>query len=184
MLKDAAQASEQVGAMQNLNRFLSIIDAISEWTGKTISFLILVLSLIVGYEILMRYGFNRPTIWVNELSSMIFGTFIIFGGAFTARYNGHMGMDIVYGMLSTRKRAALDILSYFILFIPLLGVLIWKGGLSAWNSVLMLEHDSSQWGPPLYPIRIMLPVGAFLFLLQASAKLVRDFMVLFAHKEG
>jgi TRAP-type mannitol/chloroaromatic compound transport system permease small subunit len=119
------------------------------------------------------------------MSAMLFGTFMILGGAFTARYNGHVGMDIVYGLLSVKKRAVLDVISFFILFVPLLGVLIWKGGASAWKSVAMLEHDSSQWGPPLYPLRIMLPLGAFLFLLQASAKTVRDFIVLFGgDKEG
>jgi len=165
--------------MEKLHRVLSVVDSINEWIGKVFSFLILILALIVGYEIFMRYVMNSPTIWVNEMSGMIFGTFIILGGAFTARYNGHIGMDIVYGLLSARKRAALDVISFFILFVPLLGVLIWKGGASAWHSVMILEHDSSQWGPPLYPLRIMLPVGAFLFLLQASAKTVRDFIVLF-----
>jgi len=162
---------------------LSIIDSISEWVGKVFSFLILFLALIVGYEIIMRYVLNRPTIWVHEMSAMTFGTFIILGGAFTARYNGHIGMDIVYGLVSVRKRAILDVISYFILFIPLLGVLIWKGGASAWKSVLILEHDSSQWGPPLYPLRIMLPVGAALYLLQASAKLVRDLIILFGGED-
>jgi TRAP-type mannitol/chloroaromatic compound transport system permease small subunit len=171
--------------MEKLKRTLSLVDSLNEWVGKVFSFLILILALIVGYEIIMRYVFNRPTIWVHEMSAMLFGTFMILGGAFTARYNGHVGMDIVYGLLSVKKRAVLDVISFFILFVPLLGVLIWKGGASAWKSVAMLEHDSSQWGPPLYPLRIMLPLGAFLFLLQASAKTVRDFIVLFGgDKEG
>jgi len=165
--------------MERLKRILSLIDSMNEWIGKAFSYLVLILAVIVGYEIVMRYGFNRPTIWVNELSAMLFGTFMIIGGAFTARYNGHVGMDIVYGMLSVKKRAILDVISFFILFVPLLGVLVWKGGASAWKSVMILEHDSSQWGPPLYPIRIMLPLGALLFLLQASAKMVRDVIVLF-----
>jgi len=171
--------------MGTLKRILSLIDSMNEWVGKTASYLILVLAVIVGYEIVMRYGFNRPTIWVNELSAMLFGTVMIIGGAFTARYNGHVGMDIVYNRLSVRKRAVLDVISFFLLFLPLLGVLVWKGGASAWKSVMMLEHDSSQWGPPLYPIRIILPLGALLFLLQAAAKLVRDLIVLFGwDKEG
>ena len=171
--------------METLKRVLSLVDSINEWVGKAFSYLVLVLALIVGYEIIMRYGFNRPTIWVNELSAMLFGSFMIIGGAFTARYNGHVGMDIVYNRLSTRWRAILDVVSFFLLFLPLLGVLVWKGGASAWKSVMMLEHDSTQWGPPLYPIRIMLPFGALLFLLQATAKMVRDLMVLFGGgKEG
>jgi TRAP-type mannitol/chloroaromatic compound transport system permease small subunit len=114
--------------MEKLNRALAVVDSINEWVGKVSSFLILVLALIVGYEIFMRYVMNSPTVWVNEMSTMIFGTFIILGGAFTARYNGHIGMDVVYGLLSARKRAALDLISFFVLFIPLLGVLMWKGG--------------------------------------------------------
>lgn len=171
--------------METLKRVLSLIDSINEWVGKAFSYLVLVLALIVGYEIVMRYGFNRPTIWVNELSAMLFGSFMIIGGAFTARYNGHVGMDIVYNRLSTKWRALLDVVSFFLLFLPLLGVLVWKGGASAWKSVMMLEHDSTQWGPPLYPIRIMLPLGALLFLLQATAKMVRDLMALFrGDREG
>jgi TRAP-type mannitol/chloroaromatic compound transport system permease small subunit len=171
--------------MEVLKRILSLIDSINEWVGKTFSFLVLILALIVGYEIVMRYGFNRPTIWVNEMSAMLFGAFTILGGAFTARYNGHVGMDVVYGQLSERGRAILDVISFFLLFLPFLGVLVWKGSTSAWYSVMILEHDSTQWGPPLYPIRIMLPLGGFLFLLQASAKLIRDLMILFRwDKEG
>ncbi|MEW6668779.1 MAG: TRAP transporter small permease subunit [Thermodesulfobacteriota bacterium] len=170
--------SDKGCAMKNLDRALSWVDSLNEWVGKAFSYLILVLALIVGYEIVMRYVFNSPTVWVNEMSAMLFGAFMIVGGAFTARYNGHVGMDIVYGMLSVRWRAVLDVFSFFILFVPLLGVLVWKGGTAAWHSVLTLEHDSSQWGPPLYPLRIMLPLGAFLFLLQASAKMIRDVIVI------
>jgi len=164
--------------MKRLDKGLSWVDSLNEWVGKAFSYLILVLALIVGYEIVMRYIFNSPTVWVNEMSAMLFGAFMIVGGAFTARYNGHVGMDIVYGMLSVRWRAVLDVITFFILFVPLLGVLIWKGGAAAWNSVLTLEHDSSQWGPPLYPLRIMLPLGAFLFFLQASSKMIRDVIVI------
>jgi len=165
--------------MKRLLKALRLVDSVNEWVGKVFSFLILFLAVIVGYEIFMRYVLNRPTVWVNEMSAMLFGTFTILGGAFTARYNGHVGMDVVYGALSKRWRAGLDVISFFLLFLPFLGVLVWKGGASAWRSVMMLEHDSTQWGPPLYPIRIMLPVGGFLFLLQVSAKLVRDLIILF-----
>jgi TRAP-type mannitol/chloroaromatic compound transport system permease small subunit len=108
------------------------------------------------------------------MSAMLFGTFIILGGAYTAKEQKHVNMDILYSRFSKRGRAVLDIVTFFVLTIPFLGILLWKGGEGAWRSLVTGEHDSTQWGPPLYPFRLMLPLGAFLFLLQAIAKFIRD----------
>lgn len=168
--------------MKGTLKILGAIDALSEWTGKAVSFLILGLALVIGYEVVMRYGFNRPTVWVHEFSVMLFGTAMIISGAYVLRFNGHIAMDIVYGMLSERTRAILDVITYFLLTLPFILVLLWFGGERAWKSLLTLEHDSTQWAPPLYPLRIMLPLGAFLFLLQSLAKLARDFVIIFGGK--
>lgn len=168
--------------MEGTRKILESIDALSEWTGKAVSFLILGLALVIGYEVVMRYGFDNPTIWVHEFSVMLFGTAMIISGAYTLRFNGHIAMDIVYGTLSERTRAILDIITYFLLTLPFLLVLMWFGGERAWKSLIRLEHDSTQWGPPIYPFRIMLPIGAFLFFLQSLAKLVRDFVIVLGGK--
>ena len=157
---------------------LGLIDRLSEAVGKGAGFLIVILALTVCYDVVKRYLFDQPTVWAQELSAMMFGTFIILGGAYTAKDQKHVNMDILYSRFSKRGRAILDIITFFVLTLPFLGVLLWKGGEGAWRSLATLEHDSSQWGPPLYPFRIMLPLGALLFLLQAAAKLVRDFRVL------
>jgi TRAP-type mannitol/chloroaromatic compound transport system permease small subunit len=153
---------------------LAGIDWLSESVGKMAGLLIVVLALIVSYDVVKRYFFGQPTVWAQEMSAMLFGTFIILGGAYTAKENKHVNMDIFYSRFSARGRAILDIVTFFILTIPFLGILLWKGGEGAWRSVANLEHDSSQWGPPLYPFRIMLPLGALLFLLQAIVKFIRD----------
>jgi TRAP-type mannitol/chloroaromatic compound transport system permease small subunit len=153
---------------------LAGIDWLSESVGKMAGLLIVVLALIVSYDVVKRYFFGQPTVWAQEMSAMLFGTFIILGGAYTAKENKHVNMDIFYSRFSVRGRAILDIVTFFILTIPFLGILLWKGGEGAWRSVANLEHDSSQWGPPLYPFRIMLPLGALLFLLQAIVKFTRD----------
>jgi len=48
------------------------------------------------------------------------------------------------------------------------------GGSLAWESVARFEHSQSAWNPPLYPVKLMIPSGAFLLLLQGVAKLARD----------
>jgi TRAP-type mannitol/chloroaromatic compound transport system permease small subunit len=95
----------------------------------------------------------------------------------------HVNMDLVHNALSPRIRALVDVLTFFIAM-PFLGVLLWVGGKSAWKSVMVLEHASTQWGPPIYPFRVMLPLGALLLLLQLVAKLIRDLRILFTKKEN
>jgi TRAP-type mannitol/chloroaromatic compound transport system permease small subunit len=168
--------------MEKILKCLRVIDALSEWTGKTVSFFIFFLALIVGYEVVARYLFRSPTLWVHETSAMLFGTFIIIGGAYTAFRGGHVNMDVIYGSFAPRVRAMLDVLTFFVA-LAFVGVLVWKGGASALRSLKMLEHASTQWGPPIFPFRIMLPLGASLLLLQLLAKFIRDLTILITGKE-
>lgn len=141
------------------------------------SFLIIALSLVVGYEVIARYVFSRPTIWAHEASAMIFGTYIIMGGAYTLYLSGHANMDLVYGSISPRRRALLDIITFWF-FALFCAVLVWKGGETSWRALKSLEHSGSIWNPPIYPIKVVLPIGAGLLLLQGIAKFVRDVITL------
>ena len=165
-----------------LDLILNLIDKISEWSGKAVSFLICTMAVIVGFEVVARYVFKSPTLWAHELSEMLYGTFIIIGGAFTALKGAHVNMDLVQKAISVKKRALLDVVTFFI-SIAFLSALFWIGGKTAIKSVMTLEHASTQWSPPLYPIRLMLPLGALLLMLQLFAKFIRDLRILFKGKE-
>ncbi|GAB6152725.1 TRAP transporter small permease subunit [Desulfosporosinus burensis] len=156
---------------------LHYLDFVSEWTGKLISFLIIVLSLVIGYEVIARYLLNAPTIWVHEASGMLFGTYIVLGGAYVLSIGGHVNMDLVYNRLSIRQQALLDIITFWV-FAAFCVTLIWTGWERAWYSIKVMEKSASIWGPPLYPIKLVLPIGAFLLLLQGIAKFARDVITL------
>lgn len=168
--------------MDKIVKALKFIDALSEWTGKAVSFFIILLALLVGFEVIARYVFQSPTIWASELSIMIFGTSIIIGGAFTLLENGHVNMDIIHTRLPIRIRALVDIITSILAFAFAI-VLLWKGGASAMKSIKAWEHASTLWAPPLYPFRLMLPLGALLLLLQLGAKFIRDVIMLFKGPE-
>jgi TRAP-type mannitol/chloroaromatic compound transport system permease small subunit len=153
------------------------IDLINDRTGKAVSFLIPLLIGFETYEVLSRYLFGRPTIWISELSAMLFGAFILLGGGYTLLHGSQANMDIVYGILPKRGKAILDLIT-FLFFLAFVGILFWKGGQMAWRSVLMLEHDSTEWAPPLYYFKMTLPIGAGLLLLQGLAKFLKDIIIL------
>lgn len=155
------------------------IGAISLWSGRVSSFLLLVLCGVICYEVVARYAFNRPTLWCHELSTMLYGTMIILGGAYTYIKKGHANMDILYARMGRRGKALADILGVG-LGICFLGVLLWQGGLNAIQSISEQEHASTPWGPPIWPFKLMLPLGALLFLMQITVRLLRDIGILFS----
>jgi TRAP-type mannitol/chloroaromatic compound transport system permease small subunit len=157
---------------------LHCIDLLSEWTGKITAFLIVVMSLVIGYEVVARYLLVRPTVWAHETSAMVFGAYIVLGGAYALNTHGHVNVDIVYGCFSPRGRVLADVLT-FCIFALFCGALVWKGGESAWNSLKFLERSGSVWNPPVYHMKIITFIGCLLLLLQGLVRFVRDVVTLF-----
>lgn len=163
--------------MKTLKTVLRLIDNMNEWIGRVLSLGILVMFVLVLTEVIRRYFFNSPTVWGNELTQLIFGTYVILSGGHILRYGGHVNVDIFYARLSDRAKAVLDIITFF-LFLLFCGMLLIYGAQLAWESLSTLEHTQSAWNPPVYPFKLMIPLGASLLLLQGVAKLMRDILVL------
>ena len=156
-----------------MKKVLSFIDALSTLVGKAGSWLILAVVGFIVYEIVMRYIFHLPTLWVSE--SMVFGCGIsyVLGAAWALKDNRHVKIDLIYGRLTTRQRAVIDSITYFF-FVLYIGVFLWAASKYTWQSILVQETTSSAWDPPVYPIKIALVVGTALLLLQGTAKFIRD----------
>jgi len=168
--------------MQKLSLFLRVIDNINDRTGKIISFLIIFTVACILYEVVMRSIFHTPTIWCHELSTFLYGAFIVMGGGYTLRHKAHVNVDIVYARLSQRGRAIVDLLTSTVFFCFCV-VLLWHGGQFAWKSLLLLETTETNWGPPIYPLKLTIPIAAFLLLLQGLAKFIRDLNIAIMDKE-
>ena len=161
---------------------LRFIDSMSIWSGKAVSMLVLVMVASLTYEVIMRYAFTAPTIWAHELSTMIFGGYYVMGGAFALYYGTHVNMDLLHRRLSVRKRAIVDVFTSMLFFV-FIGVLLWKSAALAVESVQFMEYSSSMWRPPIYPVKVSVPVAAALILLQGLAKFIRDLATVITGKE-
>ena len=168
--------------MNTLNVILKVVDDINDWVGKVLSFGVLFMFALVLTEVIRRYFFNSPTVWGNELTQLTFGVYVVLSGGYILRWGGHVNIDIFYGRLSAKGRAIADIIT-FALFFMFCGMMLAYGGSLAWESLSRLEHSQSTWNPPLYPVKLMIPTGAFLLLLQGTAKLVRDIVTVATGEE-
>jgi TRAP-type mannitol/chloroaromatic compound transport system permease small subunit len=169
---------------ESIEKVLTYVDRVSEWVGKATSYLILLLTAVISYEVVLRYGFNAPTIWAQETSTYIFGAFFMLGGAYVMRHEGHVRVDIVYSRLSPRGRAIVDIITFPIFFFLFLGILVMEGTRMAVWSWSIWEHTQSPWSPPIYPLKTVIPVAALMLFLQGAARYIRDILFLVKNRSS
>lgn len=162
--------------MKRIRFVLHLIDSINDWVGKIVSFWILPTIAVIVWEVVFRYGLSAPTLWAFEVSAFIFCGFIILGGGYTLLHRAHVSTDIVYNRFPLRTRAIVDVITA-ILFFLFCGVLLKEGWRLAWEAVEMGRLSGSHWNPPIYPVMVVLPIGAFLLLLQGTAKFIRDLIM-------
>ena len=166
-----------------MRAILRVIDAISEWTGKAISWLAVALVMVIVYEVVMRYVFNSPTMWAYETSVMLGGTVYVMGWAYVHRHHGHVRVDVLYSRFSPRRKAIIDVICALLFLFPLLIVLLDASASfmrHAWsvNERLIVTY----WMPPAAPFRTIVMIGLSLFALQSVAQFIRDLSLLIRNK--
>ena len=168
--------------MYYIKTFISLIDRLNNCIGRIFSLMVYPLIFISVYEVCVRYIFNRPTIWVHELSAIIYAILFLIGGVYTLRWNAHVKIDIIYDKLSRRNQCILDLFTW-ILFYILISIMFWEGSKFAYDSILRMEKSSTPWAPYIWPSKLFIPISAFLMLLQGFAKTIKDLYFIFIGKE-
>ena len=158
----------------HVQKLLHTIDGISTWVGKTAAWLIIVLMLVVCVEVFKRYIMNMPTAWIFDLDNMLYGTLFMLCGAYTLAQNAHVRGDFLYSSMRPRMQAGLDLVLYFVFFIPGIAALIYAGYTFAADSWAINEHSNvTANGPPVYQFKAMIPLAGALVMLQGVAEIAR-----------
>lgn len=162
-----------------MQRLLLRIDWLSTFVGQAASWLIIVLTLMISYEVFSRYALGAPHAWVFDASNMLYGTLFMLAGAYTLAKRGHVRGDILYGFLSPRMQAGIDLVLYLAFFFPGVIALAWAGIDFFEVSLAQNEHSSiAADGPPIYPFKAVIPVAGALLLLQGVAETIRCILCL------
>lgn len=154
-----------------LLRLCHMIDALSEWSGKMVSYVILAVMAIIVWDVTARYVFRSPLLWGSETSNILFGIYFLTGGAYTMRRRAHVNVDIVVSRLSPGIRGRLEIVTFVVVSFFAV-IMLWQSSVMAWDAITVWEKSASAWGAPIYLVKPFIPIGVFLLLLQAAANLV------------
>lgn len=165
------------------NKVTKIIDKISEFTGTFIALWTVTAVVAYAYEVLMRYAFNMPTIWVHEASFLLFGMQYLMTGAYAMLHGAHVRVDVVYIKLPPRGRVGMDIFTsvFFFIFVMALMGTSWEFFTSSYG---MREVSLETWGIQYWPVKMLMFVGAVLLTLAGISKLIKDVILYRQMGEG
>src|SRR5262245_36322605 len=157
-----------------VQKFLHAVDGISTWVGKAAAWLIIVLMTVVCVEVFKRYLMNMPTAWIFDLNNMLYGSLFMLCGAYTLAQNAHVRGDFLYSSMKPRTQALLDLILYFVFFIPGIAALLYAGWEYAGDSWRIREQSNvTADGPPVYHFKTIIPIAGALVMLQGAAEVVR-----------
>jgi TRAP-type mannitol/chloroaromatic compound transport system permease small subunit len=164
-----------------LNKTIRTIDAISEWTGRAVAWLVMVMVLIIVYDISMRYLFKIGSVTLQELEWHLFALVFLFGAAYTLKHDGHVRVDIFYQSrwMNDRRRAVVDIFGTLFLLIPFCILIIVSSLPFVSNAFAMGEGSPDPGGLPYrFLLKGAIPVGFALLMLQGIAQMLRAVVLL------
>jgi len=149
----------------------------SELTGKIVAWAMLPMVAIQFIIVALRYVFDIGWIWMQEGVLWMHAAVFMLAAAYTLNRDEHVRVDIFYRKLSRRGRAWVDTLGTLILLLPMVIFLIvvsWDYVAVSWD----IHEGSREAGGLPFPfvplLKSLIPVTAFLLLLQGVADLLRN----------
>jgi TRAP-type mannitol/chloroaromatic compound transport system permease small subunit len=113
---------------------------------------------------------------------MIYGGMFMLGAAYTLLKKMHIRTDIFYERFSVRWQGIVDGSLYIVIFFPGLIFLFDASWSQAMHSFHLREvSEASPWAPPLWPMKMAIPIGTGLLLVQGFSELLK---CLWAVKRG
>ena len=160
--------------MSSAQRLAGAIDRLTDCVGRATSWLALFLALVMGANVLLRYGFSLGWIWAQELEWHILAPIVLFGMSYALLHGEHVRVDVVFQSLRPRTKFAIDVVAAA-LGMGLAAAVIWLSIPYVWQSWSIVEGSPNPGGiDHRYIVKALIPIGFILFFLQSLSQAIKS----------
>lgn len=162
--------------MQAMLRLARGVDRVHTALGHGVRWLVLAMVLIGAFNAVARYagryvGVNLSSNALLEAQWYLFAAVFLLAAPYTLAAGRHVRVDVLYGRLSPRARAGIDLAGTVLFLLPFCVFGVWVSGPSVLNSWSILEQSPDPGGLPRFPVKTLLPVALVLLGLQGLAQI-------------
>jgi TRAP-type mannitol/chloroaromatic compound transport system permease small subunit len=161
---------------------VDFLNAIVRRVAETTAWLNVALIVVILLQVVLRYGFNKGLVPLEELMWHLYAVAFMFGIAYAVTNDSHIRVDVVHMSLPKRTQHIFEILGILLLLMPVLWVLFDHS--LGWVAEAYRVNESSQ-NPTGLPYRWLIkgvvPVTMGLIFIAALARLIQEVMLLLYH---
>ena len=151
---------------------MNYYDKLVKYSGYLASALFITIGVIVSYEVIMRYLFNSPTIWVNEVSRFlqIWATYLALTYSFHKK--DFIRITVIYDRLNENGKKLLDFIS-FVFIIIFSSFVVYYGWLIAYDSLKVGRTSSTILDVPSFLTELAIPLCFAFLVLRVILEAIR-----------
>jgi len=154
---------------------LASVESFIDWTGRTVSWLSLLLVLVTFLIVVLRYVFNSGSIALQEVTTYLHASVFLAGMAYTLQQDAHVRVDIFYSQFSKQTKAWVDLFGALFLLLPFMLFVSWISWLYIADSWSVLEGSREAGGlPGVFLLKSLILVMTSLLSLQAFTQIARN----------
>lgn len=159
--------------MQGMLALASGIDRISRFFGIIAAVLVASACFISAGNAISRYLFDLSSNAFLEIQWQMFAAVFLLGAPYVLKLNEHVRVDLIYGMYGPRTKLWAEVLGYLFFFFPVCVIMLDMAWPWALNAMRAGEISANAGGLPVWPAKLILPIGFSLLTLQGIAEFIR-----------
>lgn len=164
--------------MQPLLSFSAAVDWVTTRFGRVADWMVLAACAVSAGNAFIRYGVSISSNAWLELQWYLFAGMVMLGASYTLLRNEHVRVDLVYGWVGHRTRLYIDIFGFIFFVLPAMCLMLYMTWPFFWDSFVRNEGSPNAGGLLRWPVKLILPLGFFLLVMQAISELIKRWAVL------
>ena len=158
-----------------MNTLINNLERFIDWTGRSVSWLTLLMVIITFIVVVLRYAFDIGWIALQESVTYLHAMVFLIGASWAMQQEAHVRVDIFYSRMSQKHKALVDLMGSLLMLLPVMLFIAWVSWEYVIDSWDVLEGSREAGGlPAVFLLKTLILIMSVMLIMQGLVQIVRS----------